>query len=289
MKIWVIGAFGMLGSSVSSCLSEHKIDFLKSFKKDADITELESLRSFAKDKEITHIINCAAYTKVDLAEKEEELAIRINVRGPENLGMVAKEISAKVMHFSTDYVFDGQTSHPYLETDSAAPLNTYGRTKWEGEQGLLKVFPDACIIRTSWLFGLNGPNFISKMIHLMQQKKEIQVASDQIGKPTFCGDLAQAAIELLDSSGIYHFANYQTASWYDLTRTIYDEAKKRGFDINCEKIIPITTDQFPSVAKRPQYSVLDTTKIETLLGKSPRPWEDAVKDYIHQYFQSICQ
>ena len=289
MKVWLIGASGMLGSSVAFCLNENRIDSVKSFRKEADVADLGSLRSFAREKRITHIINCAAYTQVDLAEKQEEPAIQINVQGPENLGILANEISAEVIHFSTDYVFDGQTSHPYLETDPAAPLNVYGRTKWEGERRLLEIFPGACIIRTSWLFGLHGVNFISKILQLMQQKKEIQVVADQMGKPTYCKDLAEATIELLGSSGIYHFANRSTASRYDLAHIIYDEAKKWGFDIRCEKIIPITTELYPCPAERPLYSVLDTTKIEAVLGRSCRPWKEAVKEYVHHYFQSICQ
>ena len=289
MTVWIIGAFGMLGSAVASAFEKKGLKTLKTGRQDADIGDIDALRSFSENKGVTHIINCAAYTKVDLAEKEEALAFRINAKGPENVGRIAMEIGAKVLHFSTDYVFDGTSETPYFENIDVSPMNVYGKSKSEGEQRLLKTFPQACIIRTSWLFGLNGENFISKMLHLMETKKELRVVQDQFGRPTFCEDLAQAAVLLLDASGTFHFANREATNWYEFTRSIYDEAKKSGFSVNCEKIIPVSSDQFPTLAKRPQYSVLDTTKIEGVLGLSPRPWKEALKDYIHQYFQTLCQ
>lgn len=288
-KVWVTGSLGMLGSAVLIELEENGIAAIGTDRKGVNITSIEEIETFCVDKEITHIINCAAYTNVDGAETDLQIATLVNVKGPENLGIIASKIGAKLVHFSTDYVFDGISTRPYIETDICIPCNAYGKTKLEGERRLLQVMPNACIIRSSWLFGLNGKNFISKMLELMQKRQEIKVVADQIGRPTFCQDLAEASVRLMSHHGIYHFANEGKTSWYELTKCIYEEAKKIGFDLQCRSIVPTTTLEYQTVAMRPLYSVLDTQKIESILGKQPRSWKIALQAYIKEYFRSLCQ
>jgi dTDP-4-dehydrorhamnose reductase len=280
-KVWVLGSTGMLGSELCLLLKKKGIPFVGTDKGQADVSSLKSLENFSKDLEISHIFNCTAYKKVDQAEKEKDLASLVNAQGPENMGRLAGEKGAKLIHFSTDYVFEGSRFYPYCEEDTPNPLNTYGNTKWEGEKRLLALMPDACIIRTSWLCGHHGLNFISKMLKLMQEKSEIKVVHDQKGRPTFCEDLAACAWELRDCSGIFHFANTGEASWYEFALGIYEEAKKK-FPLVCEKMIPISSDQFPALAKRPAYSVLDTKKVEALLKRRPRSWKEALQTYMQK-------
>jgi len=287
MRIWVIGALGMLGSAVSRQLENSGIAFIATDKKEVNISEIDQIETFLQKFPCDVIINCAAYTKVDLAEKEPNAAHLVNVKGPENIGKVSKKCGIKPIHFSTDYIFSGDAKIPYLETDAPNPLNTYGKTKYEGEQALLQENPSSLVIRTSWLFGLNGNNFISKMLTLMQEKKEIRVVCNQIGRPTFCEDLAAAALSLLPHAGVFHYANTESASWYDLTKCLFEEAKTMGFEIMCRSIIPVEIAPFPTLAKRPLYSVLDTRKYESILGPA-RPWKAALRVYLQKYFQTLC-
>ncbi len=280
MYIWLLGVSGQLGSEIAFQLKKKKIPFLATNSTEANICSYEELYKFAFGKGFTHIVNCAAYSKVDLAENESALADMINAAGVENLGKVATRLHIKVMHFSTDYVFDGEKRRPYLESDFAFPINVYGSTKLKGEKLLLAEHPSSCIIRTSWLFGANGPNFISKMLDLLQKNQEVRVVFDQIGRPTFCKDLAKAAICLFDQSGIFHFANRGSSSWYEFAKFICEEAKRLNKPIACQKILPVSSQEFSSLARRPLYSVLDTKKIEKHLGFKPRHWREAVRDYM---------
>lgn len=288
-KVWVTGSLGMLATAVMAELEKKAIAAIGTDKSDLNITDLSSVEQFCQQKQITHIINCAAYTDVDGAEKEIQVATLVNVKGPENLAIVAKKTGARLVHFSTDYVFSGASTKPYVETDICVPCNVYGQTKFEGEQRVIKAFPDACIIRTSWLFGLHGKNFLSKMLEIMQKKTEVFVVADQIGRPTFCHDLAEVAVSLMSHRGIFHFANSGSTSWYELTLSLFEEAKALGFDLRCTEIKPTTSKEYKTDAVRPSYSVLDTQKIEGVLGLKPRSWQLAMKAYITEYFRTLCQ
>lgn len=283
MKIWVCGAQGMLGSHFRRLLMEKKWPFVANDHQQIDITQLESVCQFVKDQAITHIINCAAYTHVDKAESEQEKAYLINAQGPLNLGIAAKRRGAHVLHFSTDYVFNGQGSVPYTEEHACHPINTYGKSKWKGEINLLNENQNSCIIRTSWLFGWPGNNFVEKMLHLMKEKKVLRVVSDQIGRPTYCQDLAEAALDLMEEKGIYHFANACETNWYQFAQEIYKQAKAIDLSLIIELIESITTHDYPTPAKRPAYSTLSTNKIEAKLGKAPRAWQEALADYLALY------
>lgn len=283
MKLWILGKKGLLGSTLHALCQTKKISSIATSREEADISHLEHLKRFldhSEAKEITHIINCAAYTDVDRAEKEKEIAYQVNALGPENIGLVAQKIGAKVVHISTDYVFDGSLGRPYTETDQCFPLSVYGKTKWEGENNLLAISPSACIIRVSWLFGNGGKNFISSVLQKLKTESSLSVVSDQRGRATFTPDLAEVILELLCHSGIYHFANQGEVSRFDIAKNIYEKAKALAIPMACQNLSPTPSHTFPTPAKRPSYSVLNTKKIETLLGESPRSWETALQDYL---------
>jgi dTDP-4-dehydrorhamnose reductase len=271
MKVWVTGGSGLLGSALQKELQIQGIPFAASTHSQADVTDLASLSLFYQERgPFTHLIHCAAYTAVDGAESHPEEARKANALSPAVIGYLAAQHHFRVVHLSTDYVFDGTSSHPYSETDRIAPRTVYGQTKAEGESHLLSAFPDACIVRTSWLFGEGGKNFVSTMMKLMQEKEEIRVVSDQRGRPTYAPDLAKVLIRLLDGSGIFHVANREETSWYEFAQEIMTLAQNRP--LVCRRILPITTQAFGAPAPRPLYSVLDTKKVETQLGESLRSW-----------------
>jgi len=281
MRVWVTGANGLLGTALKQALFDQGIAFVGSSKSQADVTDLSSLNQFyRKWGPFTHLVHCAAYTHVDLAESHPEDARRVNALSPAIIGSLAAENHFRVVHISTDYVFDGQSDRPYIETDRIAPHTVYGQTKAEGEKHLLTAQPEACILRTSWLFGLGGKSFVSTMLQLMQQQEEIQVVSDQRGRPTFASDLAQVIISALDWSGIYHAANSEETSWFDFAGTIRREALAMGWPIVCQHIRPIRTSEFAALAPRPLYSVLDTQKIEKMLGSPLRSWREGLIDQL---------
>ena len=281
MKLWILGAHGFLGSALCALCTEKQINFVATGKEEADITDLEHLRKFFKMHNVTHIINCAAYTDVDGAEKHSEQALLVNALGPKNIGIIAHENGLKIIHISTDYVFDGSLERPYTELDPCQPVdNIYAKTKWEGEKNLSHVCPSACIIRTSWLFGKGGKNFISSVFQKMKKEPSLKVVSDQRGRPTFAPDLALAILELLESTGIYHFANAGEVSRFEIATEIKKKAEELNIPLSCKEIIPTTSDLFPTPAKRPGYSVLNTKKIESVLSHPPRRWTEALSEYL---------
>jgi dTDP-4-dehydrorhamnose reductase len=282
MKLWITGSKGFLGAALCVLCKERHVAFVGTSKEEADITNLEHLKKFLeKQRGVTHIINCAAFTDVDGAEKNKEHAALVNALGPKNIGLVAKDIGANVIHISTDYVFDGSLKRPYTELDPCCPAhNVYAKTKWEGEKNLLEVCPSACIIRSSWLFGKGGKNFISSVFQKMQEVSFLKVISDQLGRPTFVEDLASIILELLSHSGIYHFANEGEVSRFEIAQEILKKASELHIPLMCKEIIPTLSEAFPTPAKRPSYSVLNTKKIESLLGKPPREWTQALNEYL---------
>lgn len=285
-KIWICGASGMLGSCFTRMLKERKSSFVANDRDEIDITDLESVSDFVRARQITHIINCAAYTQVDQAEVEQRQAYLVNAVGPHNLGIAARRHGARVLHFSTDYVFDGKGRTPYSEDDPCTPLGAYGMSKLAGEIKLLDEHRHVCIIRTSWLFGYPGKNFVETMLRLMQEKEHLKVVFDQTGRPTYCNDLAGAALELLDEEGVFHFANSLETSWYQFAKEIHRQALGVGFPLKIKSLDPITTHEYPTIAQRPAYSTLSTKKIEEYLGYSPRSWQEALYDCLKIKSQS---
>ncbi|NGX37487.1 MAG: dTDP-4-dehydrorhamnose reductase [Chlamydiae bacterium] len=276
MKIWILGAAGQLGSALIDRCQIEKIPFVASKRSDIDITDLEQLKKGAQG---THIINCAAYTDVDGAEKNSKRAYAVNSIGPENLGILAREEGMKILHVSTDYVFDGEKRIPYEEADRPNPLGVYGKSKWEGEERLLDQMHSACIVRTSWIFGHTGKNFISSLLSKLKNEAHLEAVEDQINRATYNRDLAYALIDLCCHSGIFHFANGEPQSRFDIASDFYEEAMARNIPLKCQKISPVSAGSFPSVSPRPQYSALDTKKVALVLGRKPRMWKTILGEY----------
>lgn len=289
MKIWVAGGSGMLAAHLIRLLTEQGLPFVANGKDVVDITDEAAVAAFVKDQKITLIINCAAYTQVDKAESEADEAYRVNALGPEIIGKAASQVHARVIHISTDYVFDGKSRSPYHEEDVCAPLGIYGRTKLEGEKNLLRVCPQACIIRTSWLYGWPGKNFVGTMLRLMQERELLRVVNDQVGCPTYCQDLAEAILQMSNQSGIFHFVNSHQTSWYEFAKEIHRQAVTLGYALKVRNIEAIKTEEYPTLAKRPLYSTLSTEKISAVLGKKPRPWQEALEDYLRISYGSSCK
>jgi len=280
MKIWITGANGMLGSSLLKVCSKRGMDAVGTARSEADVCDLSQLKEKFLEIRPTLIINCAAYTDVDKAESEPERVFAVNAEGAANMARVAKEFSARLMHISTDYVFDGRGIEPYKEEGLCAPCNIYGASKWEGEKKVLEILPEACVLRTSWLFGAQGKNFISSLMRLFQEKEELQVVSDQCGRPTYCHDLAAAVFSLLNAQGIYHFANEEKRSRYEIALHLLEILKTMGIAVKCKRIVPVLSAQFPTPAPRPSYSVLDTDKYFHHTKIKPRPFGEAVREFL---------
>jgi len=280
VKVWILGAGGQLGSALKEHCTFEKIPFVASSRAEADITDLECLKRETERINPTHIINCAAYTDVDGAEKNGSPAYAVNAVGAENVGIVCREMGIKVVHVSTDYVFAGDKNSPYLETDQPNPLGVYGKSKWEGELRLLEQLGTACIVRTSWIFGRQGKNFISKALEMLQTKEQIEAIDDQINRATYNRDLASALLDLSCHSGIFHFANGEAMSRFQILKDFHSLAIQRNLPVRCQKISPIGSDD----PIRPKYSALDTKKVALVLGRKPRVWETVLGDYFNAQF-----
>lgn len=277
MALWLLGAKGLVGSalkSVISCVtSGHEVD----------IGDLAALRRFAKQNPgITHIVNAAAFTQVDLAEEKRDEAFTANAIGPENLGLVAKELGADLLHLSTDYVFSGEGNHLWKETDPTEPVNYYGKTKLEGERRLLAVCPDCTICRVSWVFGQGGKSFVSKLFQNLQTQNEMRIVCDQWSRYTYAPDLSLVILQLLGQSGIYQFANAGITTKYEFALAMRDKMEELGLKVVTQKIIPVSGQEFPAPAVRPLHTPFDTAKIEETLGLTPRPWKEALHEYLER-------
>jgi dTDP-4-dehydrorhamnose reductase len=260
--IWVIGSNGQLGSEIRELATSQTVNtFVFTDVNELDITDHGAVASFAMEHRIDALINCAAYTAVDRAETEVEKADAINHLAVANLARVTKENGLAFIHISTDYVFDGNASEPYRETDTPNPKSAYGRTKLDGENAILKINPArTLIIRTSWVYSGYGSNFVKTMLHLGKEREELSVVNDQVGCPTYARDLATAVLQLLpilknEDVGVYHYANTGQCSWYEFANTIFEMAQIQV------RTNPISTTDYPTPAKRPRYSALNTRKI----------------------------
>ena len=279
-NVLVTGGNGQLGSEIkrNSGAHENNLRFFFTDVDQLDISNIDSVDRFVEENNIKYIINCAAYTAVDRAEDDVDLCYKINRDAVKNLGIVANKYAAKVIHVSTDYVFDGTKNTPYVESDPTSPKSVYGQSKQEGEQVLLEVCPESVIIRTAWLYSIYGNNFVKTMMRLGFERSELNVVADQTGTPTNAKDLAQAILQIIDFSeandfvaGIYHYSNIGVTTWYDFTKAIHAEA-----GITTCKVGAITTAEYPTRASRPQYSVLDKSKIIKTFGLLIPDWEDSL-------------
>lgn len=278
-NVLVTGANGQLGCSLRSSADQHPLfTFFFTDIDTLDICDREAVVAYVTTHHIDYIINAAAYTAVDKAETEEELANRINHQAVHYLGEAAKMGGAKVVHISTDYVFNGKAYHPYTEEDQVGPVSVYGCSKLAGENILREVCPDHLIIRTAWLYSEYGNNFVKTMLRLGAERTELNVVFDQIGTPTYAGDFAKAILYILDKSeeggfipGVYHYSNEGVCSWYDFARKIMELG-----NLACA-VNPIETKDYPTPAIRPAYSVLNKTKIKETYGLSIPHWEESLK------------
>ncbi|MBR3519526.1 MAG: dTDP-4-dehydrorhamnose reductase [Paludibacteraceae bacterium] len=274
MNILVTGANGQLGNSVRKIASNYtQHHFLYTDMPEVDITDLQLLEDLVKKENIGAIINCAAFTAVDKAESCEELAAKINVDGPKNLALAAKSVGAKLVHISTDYVFDGKSCLPLKETDPTQPIGVYGKTKRQGEIEVEKTGCDAIVIRTAWLYSEYGNNFVKTMLRLGKERESLNVVYDQVGTPTYATDLAYAIMVLLEKGfkgfNTYHFSNEGVISWFDFTKAIFEIAGLKT------KVNAIESFEYPTAAERPAYSVLNKRKIKAE-GVNVPYWKDSL-------------
>jgi dTDP-4-dehydrorhamnose reductase len=274
-RIFVTGANGQLGKELKEINSGYpQFDFIFLSREDMPIQRFELVRNFFKVYQPNYFINCAAYTQVDRAEKESELAFEVNGEAVGVLAAICKENKTKFIHISTDYVFDGKATSPYKEDFAPHPINIYGASKLEGERQAFQLNPESIIIRSSWVYSEFGKNFVKTMLQLMQRQNEISVVNDQFGSPTYAADLAEATLQIVSSEkwqpGIFHYCNDGIITWYDFAKAIAEISGN-----NC-KINPIATKEYPTPAARPTYSALDTSKIKNSFGIQIKNWKESL-------------
>ncbi len=284
MRVLITGSNGQLGSEIEEIYSKYEnLECIFKDLPELDISDADLVKSFVIDKNINAVINCAAYTDVDNAEENIEIAKRVNITGVYNLVEALDKVNGKLIHISTDYVFDGNNSHPYKESDSVCPIGIYGETKRAGELAVIDSKIDALVIRTSWLYSSYGNNFLKTILCLAKDKELLNVISDQIGTPTYANNLAKICLDILSNSDseriskkgkIYHYSNKGIASWYDFAVMIMEIA-----ELKC-KVNPILTKDYKTLAKRPHYSVLNKKKIKKDFKIDIPNWEDSLKECI---------
>lgn len=281
MKIVVTGANGQLGQELVRQLRQTNFELYPFTKSDLDITNENIVNEVITKIEPDIIINAAAYTKVDQAEVEEETAYLVNAFGQRNLAVAAEKVGAKVCYISTDYVFDGNSTVPYREYDKTNPLGVYGKSKLVGEELTKSLCSRYFIVRTAWVYGEFGQNFVKTMLRLAKEKEEINVVKDQIGSPTYTVDLASFIIDLVQTEkfGIYHCTNSGYCSWYEFAVAIFEESNIMM------RVNPITTKQFPRPAERPKYSVLDNFAMKVNGFSMLRHWREALKEFLKSDFR----
>ncbi|MDL2221381.1 dTDP-4-dehydrorhamnose reductase [Parabacteroides sp. OttesenSCG-928-N08] len=283
-QVLVTGANGQLGQCIQALADKYtQFSFLFTDIDTLDIGNRETVMTYMQQQHIDYVINCAAYTAVDHAEEEEAKAFRVNCGALQNLAEACCKLNAKIIHISTDYVFDGKSYSPYTERDIPKPVSSYGRTKYAGEQVLRDFCAGYVILRTGWLYSEYGKNFCKTMYKLAQERDELRVVFDQVGTPTYAGDLAATILFLLEqaeegsfSPGIYHFSNEGVCSWYDFARKIVELS---GFDC---KVTPIESKEYPAAAARPPYSVLNKGKIKHTYQIAIPHWEESLKAVINR-------
>jgi dTDP-4-dehydrorhamnose reductase len=281
MRAWIPGGHGMLGRDLQERIVARG-GSVTATGHDVDITRVDDVMAFARTLKPTHIFNCAAHTKVDKAESELDLAMAINRDGARHVGLAGQELGVPVVHVSTDYVFPGEHDAPYVEDDAVGPLSAYGQSKLAGEVALRAVAPSSLIVRTSWLFGRHGPNFVATMLRLMGERETLRVVGDQRGRPTATPDLADGLLALVDvgASGVVHFADTGETTWHGFACAIRDSARARGHALVVKDVESIATSAYPTPAKRPAYSVLSTSKYTQLTGLTPPTWQSALDRYL---------
>jgi len=279
-KILVIGSNGQLGNCIKKIAEnfENKYEFIFTDSQNLDITNSDQIQNFFYDNKPDFCINASAYTAVDLAEKESEKAFAVNAEGVGNLAEACADFKTTFIHVSTDYVFDGETNLDYAEDDFTNPIGVYGQSKLKGEELALDINPKTIILRTSWLYSEFNKNFVKTMLNLFSQKEELGIVADQFGQPTNANDLAEAIMDIIETSyktfGVFHFSNYPETTWFDFAKKIAEFSKSNI------KLNPLTTEQYPTPAKRPKRSTMCLDKIEEIYKIEPKHWENSLEDCI---------
>jgi dTDP-4-dehydrorhamnose reductase len=287
-SILLIGSNGQVGKELQHILP-HYGDIISVARPTVDLAQPDTLRSIIRAKQPQIIINAAAYTAVDKAESEAELANAINAIAPLILAEESQKLGACLIHLSTDYVFDGNGCHPYQETDTTNPLSVYGKTKLAGEEAIRETCAHHLILRTAWVYGTFGKsNFVKTILRLGAERPELRIVADQIGSPTWAQDIATVIAQMIpqltpEISGTYHYTNSGVASWYDFAVAILEEAQQLGFTLKVENIVPITTAEYPTPARRPAYSVLACGKISALLKSYPPHWRQRLREMLRNW------
>ena len=294
MKILLIGSQGQVGQALTKALPVLG-ELVAWSRADLDLTQLEQIVPQVIAQQPDVIVNAAAYTAVDRAESEPALAHQINAEAPKRLAQAASECCAKLVHLSTDYVFDGQNNRPYQTTDVAQPLGIYGQSKRAGELAVQAHCEQHAILRTAWVYGAAGSsNFVKTMLRLGAERKTLNVVYDQIGSPTWSEDIAQAVTLLIpqltaSTFGTYHFTNSGVTSWYDFAVAIFEEATLLALPLTITEVTPITSDRYPTPAQRPAYSVLASEKLAALIGETAPHWRLSLKHMLRDYLPTLSQ
>lgn len=278
MKTLIIGASGMLGQDLVRSLQECRHTILSPSHSELDITNPESARSYIVREKPQCVLLSAAYTRVDDCESHADLAWSVNADGPRNVALACSSAGARMIFISTDYVFNGRKNSPYTVDDPTDPISVYGKTKLAGENHIKETLQDYLIVRTSWLYGLNGRNFVEVILKKATTEKELKVVNDQRGSPTYTRDLAEALAALAyikEARGIVNVTNSQDCTWFEFAETILNLQGVKGVTI-----LPVTSDQYVTPAKRPANSTLSPERYMQLTGKSPRPWKEALRAYL---------
>ncbi|WP_081740540.1 dTDP-4-dehydrorhamnose reductase [Aquimarina pacifica] len=279
VRVVIIGASGQLGQCIKNVHKKYgKLEIISTTSQDVDITNSQEVNNFFEKKHFDYIINCAAYTNVEQAEKESEKAFLVNAEGVKNLAEVCKNYDATLIHISTDYVFDGKKHTPYTEKDRTNPINEYGKSKLKGEEHIQYILDKYFILRTSWLYSEFGHNFYKTILKKSQTEKELTITTSEIGTPTNANDLAKFILDLIESArqeyGLYHYSNFGEASWYDFAKEILTVSGKH------EAIMLKKTDNYPTFAKRPVYSVLNKENTTRLFGLTILDWKESLRKLI---------
>ena len=294
-KILLTGVTGQVGQELQKTLTS--LGEVVGFDREKfDLSKPEQIKRQIAEIKPNIVVNAAAYTAVDKAETEKELAIAINGDAPKAIAVAAQKVNATVVHISTDYVFNGKNYTPYLETDSTDPLGVYGNSKLLGEIRVRENCDRHIILRTAWVYGAKGHgNFVKTMLRLGETKEELKVVADQIGSPTWSYDIAEAIANLLNKSqtdstinGTYNFSNSGVASWYDLAVAVFDEARQLGFPLKIKQVLPIATADYPTPAQRPAYSVLSKGKYTEATGIYPSHWRESLRKMLRE-FQNLSE
>jgi len=291
MTILVVGDRSMLAQDLLPCLQQAGFAVLGHGRPALDITQAASIAAVFEAVRPDICINTAAYTAVDRAESEAAAADAVNRDGIARLAVTCRATGTALIHLSTDYVFDGSASRPYREEDAVAPLGIYGRSKWEGEEALRRLHPQHLIVRTAWLYGHHGSNFVKTMLRLASERQVVRVVHDQYGCPTWTRDLARALTVLCQRVararhacpwGTYHFCSAGQTTWYGFARAIFAQVSSPE-TLQVQRVEPIPTTAYPTPARRPAYSVLDCAKIRAAFGITPRPWQESLRDCMQEW------